>query len=135
MNSYQAALGGVAVVLIFGIVVEKHYVSRSTIFYNILSFIFLLASIEISRVLLVLLMVYLLLAILVMKLHVRSLFPAFGARAYGSLALILLLQGKKFIPGLEGRGYYGTFILLVILWVITTALVHGIGYLYKRYGW
>ncbi len=134
LNAYQAALGGVGVILIYGIVVEKHYVSRSTIFYNILSFILLLASIQISRVLLTGLLVYLLLGIVVMKLHLKVLFPAFGARAYGSLALVLLLQGRKIIPGLEGRGYYETFGLLIILWIITTSFVHLLGHMFKRYG-
>ncbi|MBS3816546.1 MAG: hypothetical protein KGY76_03165 [Candidatus Thermoplasmatota archaeon] len=135
MNSYQAALGGVAVILVFGIVVEKHYVSRSTVFYNLLSFILLLASIEISMLLLSGLIIYLVLGFIVMKLHLRILFPAFGARAYGSLALVLLLEGKKYIPGLEGRGLYETFFLLILLWIATTAIVHLIGYLYKRHGW
>ncbi len=135
LTSYQAALGGVAVILIFGIVVEKHYVSRSTVFYNILSFILLLASIEIPPTLLIALVVYLLMGMLVMKFHVRLLFPAFGARAYGSLALVLLLEGRTLIPGLEGRGFYETILLLGILWVIVTAIVHYIGYLYKKHGW
>jgi len=135
LNSYQAALGGVIVILVFGIVVEKHYVSRSTVFYNILSFILLLASIRISSLLLIALIAYLVLGIVVMKLHIRILFPAFGARAYGSLALVLLLQGRMFIPGLEGRGYYETFGLLLLLWIFTTAIVHLIGHIYKRSTW
>ncbi len=135
LNSFQAALGGVIVILVFGIVVEKHYVSRSTVFYNLLSFILLLASIEISYLLLSGLILYLILGIVVMKLHLKILFPAFGARAYGSLAIVLLLEGKKFIPGLEGRGLYETFILLIILWVSVTALVYFAGHIYKKHGW
>ncbi len=135
LNSFQAALGGVIVILVFGIVVEKHYVSRSTVFYNLLSFILLLASIEISYLLLSGLILYLVLGALVMKLHLKRLFPAFGARAYGSLALVLLLEGRKFIPGLEGRGIYETFVLLVLLWIVVTSGVYFIGYLYKKHGW
>ncbi|MEF8874556.1 MAG: hypothetical protein V5A88_07810 [Candidatus Thermoplasmatota archaeon] len=135
LNSYQAAVGGVAVILIYGIVVEKHYVSRSTVFYNILSFILLLASIEIPPTLLIALIIYLLTGMVVMKLHLRPLFPAFGARAYGSLALVLLLEGKTLIPGLDDRGLYESILLLGILWVIFTAIVHYLGHLYKKHGW
>ncbi len=134
LNSYQAALGGVIVILIYGIVVEKYYVSRSTIFSNILSFILLLASIRISPTLLVALIIYLLMGVLVMKYHIKILFPAFGARAYGSLALILLLQGRAFIPGLEGRELYEVVILLGLLWIVFTSFVHLIGYLYEKSG-
>lgn len=135
LNSYQAAVGGVLVVLVFGIVVEKHYVSRSTVFYNLLSFILLLASIEISYLLLSGLIIYLVLGIIIMKAELKPLFPAFGARAYGSLALVLLLQGRKFIPGIDGRGIYGTFSLLVLLWIGITFLVHMLGWWYQKKYW
>jgi len=135
LNSFQAAVGGVIVILTFGIVVEKHYVSRSTVFYNLLSFILLLASIEISYLLLSGLIIYLVLGAVVMKLKLKPLFPAFGARAYGSLALVLLLEGRKFIPGIERRGIYETFGLLVMLWILVTVIVHILGHLYKKHGW
>ncbi len=135
LNSYQAAIGGVFVILIFGIVVEKHYVSKSTVFYNLLSFILLLASIEISYLLLSGLIIYLILGAVIMKLELKPLFPAFGARAYGSLALVLLLEGRKFIPGIEGRGIYETFGLLLLLWILITFLVHLIGRWYRKQRW
>ncbi|MFW5945311.1 MAG: hypothetical protein ACOCTN_00355 [Candidatus Natronoplasma sp.] len=135
LNSYQAAVGGVIVVLFFGIVVEKHYVSRSTVFYNLLSFILLLASIEISYLLLSGLVIYLILGAAVMKLEIKPLFPAFGARAYGSLALVLLLEGRKFIPGIEGRGVSKIFGLLIMLWIVVTFIVHILGYLYQKHAW
>jgi len=135
LNSFQAAVGGILVILTFGIVVEKHYVSRSTVFYNLLSFLLLLASIEISYLLLSGLIIYLVMGAVVMKLKVKFLYPAFGARAYGSLALVLLLEGRKFIPGVEGRGIYETFGLLLLLWIVVTTLVHLLGHLYKKHGW
>jgi len=70
-----------------------------------------------------------------MKLKIKPLFPAFGARAYGSLALVLLLEGRKFLPGIEGRGIYETFGLLLVLWIVVTAFVHLLGYLYKKTSW
>ncbi len=135
LNSYQAAFGGVLVVIIFGIIVEKHYVSRSTIFSNILSLILLMASIRIPSVLLLALIIYLALGSLVMKLKVKFLSPAFGARAYGSLALVLLLHSKAFIPGLEGRGLREIILILCILWILLMAVVHFIGNLYMKWRW
>ncbi len=122
-------------ILIYGIIVEKHYVSRSTVFSNLLSFILLLASIEISNLLLSGLAIYLILGALVMKFRIKILYPAFGARAYGSLALVLLLQGEKFIPGLEGKGPREAFFLLILIWIAMTSIVHLIGYIYKKHGW
>lgn len=135
LSSYQAAVGGVITILIYGIIVEKHYVSRSTVFSNLLSFILLLASIEISYYLLSGLILYIILGVLVMKHRVKIFYPAFGARAYGSLALILLLQGERLIPGIDGRGPRETIFLLVLFWVALTMIVHLIGYIYKKHGW
>ncbi len=134
LNSFQAAIGGVGVILIYGIVVEKHYVSRATVFYNLLSFLLLLASTEIPWAVLIGLIVYLALGVLVMKAHLKWLFPVFGARTYGSLALIIVLQGKRLIPGLAGRSLLETYSLLILMWVLTAVLVNLLGYLYKKYG-
>ncbi len=133
LNSFQAALGGVLVILIYGIVVEKHYVSRATVFYNILSFLLLLASIDIPWLLFILLLVYLLLGMIVMRLHVKQLFPLFGARTYGALALVLILEGNKFIPGLGGRDFWEMILILILYWAVTALLVHLLGYLYKKH--
>lgn len=134
LNSFQAAIGGVGVILVYGIVIEKHYVSRTTVFYNLLSFLLLLASTDIPWAVFIGLIVYLILGVLVMKLHLKWMFPAFGARTYGSLALIILLQGKKLIPGLAGRSLLETYSLLILMWVLTAILVNLLGYLYKKYG-
>jgi len=133
LTSFQAAVGGVLVILIYGIVVEKHYVSKSTVFYNILSLLLLLASIELPLVILVGMILYLIAGYIVMKLHVKFLFPMFGARTYGSLALVLILQGEGFIPYLGGRDLMETFVILVIFWVATALFVFLIGRLYKKY--
>ncbi|MFO7792977.1 MAG: hypothetical protein R6W73_08385 [Candidatus Saliniplasma sp.] len=133
LTSFQAAVGGVCVILIYGIVVEKHYVSKSTVFYNILSLLLLLASIELPLAVLAGMILYLIVGFLVMKLHIKLLFPVFGARTYGSLALVLILQGEGFIPYLVGRDLTGTFTILVIFWIAVALLVYLIGYLYKKH--
>ncbi len=133
LNSFQAAIGGVGVILVYGIVVEKHYVSRATVFYNLLSFLLLLASTEIPWAVFIGLIVYLALGVIVMKMHWRRLFPAFGARTYGSLALIILLQGKRMFPGLTGRSLVETYTLLILMWVLTAIFVNLLGYFYKKY--
>ncbi|MFW6040381.1 MAG: hypothetical protein ACOC85_00920 [Thermoplasmatota archaeon] len=133
LTSYQAAVGGVCVILIYGIVMEKHYVSKSTVFYNILSFILLLASIDIPDLLIIGMILYLVLGVIVIKKHLKFLFPAFGARTYGSLALVLILQGNRIIPGLEGRELMETFLLLLAMWLGVAVLVYIVGYTYKKY--
>jgi len=133
LTSFQAAVGGVLVILIYGIVVEKHYVSKSTVFYNVLSLLLLLASIELPFVILVGMILYLIAGYIVMKLHVKFLFPVFGARTYGSLALVLILQGEGFIPYLGRRDLMETFVILLIFWVATSLFVFLIGRLYKKY--
>ena len=130
---FQAAVGGVCVILVYGIVMEKHYVSKSTVFYNILSLLLLLASIELPLMVLAGMIFYLIMGVLVMKLHVKLLFPVFGARTYGSLALVLILQGEGFIPYLGGRNLTETFTILLVFWVITAFVVNLLGYLYKEH--
>ncbi len=120
-------------ILIYGIVVEKHYVSKSTIFYNILSLLLLLASITLPNAVLGGMIVYLIMGFIVMKLHVKSLFPAFGAKTYGSLALVLILQGEGYIPYLGGRELQETFLILLIFWIATALFVNLLGYAYKKY--
>lgn len=134
LNSFQAAIGGVGVILVYGIVIEKHYVSRATVFYNLLSFLLLLASTDIPWAVFIGLIIYLALGVVVMNFHWKRLFPVFGARTYGSLALIILLQGKKMIPGLAGRGLIETYTLLIMMWILTAIFVNFLGYLYKKYG-
>ena len=133
LTPFQAAVGGVCVILTYGIVMEKHYVSKSTVFYNILSLLLLLASIELPMTVLAGMILYLITGYLVMKLHIKVLFPVFGARTYGSLALVLVLQGEGFIPYLGGRDLASTMIILVIFWIAAAVLVNLIGYLYSKY--
>lgn len=133
LTSFQAAVGGVCVILIYGIVMEKHYVSKSTVFYNILSLLLLLASIEIPLTVLAGMILYLVIGFIIMKSHIKLLYPIFGARTYGSLALVLVLQGEGFIPYLGGRDLASTFTILMIFWIAVALLVLLIGHLYKKY--
>ncbi|MFO8109393.1 MAG: hypothetical protein R6U17_02570 [Thermoplasmata archaeon] len=133
LTPFQAAVGGVCVILIYGIVVEKHYVSKSTVFYNILSLLLLLASINLPYAVLVGMIIYLIIGYVVMKMHVKALFPAFGAKTYGSLALVLILHGEGFIPYMGGRELHETLLILVIFWMSAALMVNLIGYLYKRH--
>lgn len=126
-------MGGVCVILIYGIVVEKHYVSKSTVFYNILSLLLLLASIELPIAVLAGMIFYMILGFVVMKAHAKFLFPAFGCKTFGSLALVLILQGEGFLPYLDGRDITETLIVLLIFWILTALMVNLLGYLYKKY--
>lgn len=133
LTSFQAAVGGVCVILIYGIVMEKHYVSKSTVFYNILSLLLLLASIEIPLTVLAGMILYLVIGFIIMKSHIKLLYPIFGARTYGSLALVLVLQGEGFIPYLGGRDLASTFTILMIFWIAVAISVNLMGYIYKKY--
>lgn len=126
-------MGGVCVILIYGIVVEKHYVSKSTVFYNILSLLLLLASIELPIAVLAGMIFYMILGFVVMKAHAKFLFPAFGCKTFGALALVLILQGEGFLPYLDGRDITETLIVLLIFWILTALMVNLLGYLYKKY--
>ncbi len=129
----QAAIAGVCMILIYGIMVEKHYVSKSTVFNNILSLLLLLASIKIPYLVLLGLILYLVIGSVVVKLHAKVLFPVFGAKTYGSLALVLVLHGQGYIPYLGGRDLTETFMILLIFWLATALLVNLIGLIYKKY--
>ncbi len=133
LTPFQAAVGGVCVILIYGIVVEKHYVSKSTVFYNILSLLLLLASIELPIAVLAGMIFYMILGFVVMKAHAKFLFPAFGCKTFGALALVLILQGEGFLPYLDGRDITETLIVLLIFWILTALMVNLLGYLYKKY--
>ncbi|MFW6141254.1 MAG: hypothetical protein ACOC53_01690 [Candidatus Saliniplasma sp.] len=133
LTSFQAAVGGVCVILIYGIVMEKHYVSKSTVFYNILSLLLLLASIELPLTVLAGMILYLVIGFIIMKLHIKLLFPTFGARTYGSLALVLVLHGEGFIPYLGGRDLASTFTIIMIFWIAVAISVNLMGYIYKKY--
>ena len=117
-----------ALLLIYiGIVVEKYYVSWSSVYANTLSFLILLGSIDISFSVFLLLLGYTLFGYLSVKMRWKRIFPLFGCKTYGSLVLVLTLGSMGFFPTY-------TVLSVLISWILVALFVHALGKLYIRYG-
>ncbi len=117
-----------ALLLIYiGIVVEKYYVSWSSVYANTLSFLIMLGSINMSFYVFLFLLGYTLLGYISVKLKWKRIFPLFGCKTYGSLVLVLTLGSEGYIFGI----YSITSVL--ISWVLVAIMVHILGYLYVKH--
>ncbi len=122
-----ATILSAVLVIYIGIVVEKYYVSWSSVYTNTLSFIILLGSIDISGLVFLLLAGYTILGYVAVKLKWKKIFPLFGCKTYGSLVLVLTLGSEGYIFGI-----YSVESVL-ISWFVVAVLVHLIGYWYVKY--
>ena len=127
LNPQIATILSALLVIYIGIVVEKYYVSWSSVYANTLSFIVLLGSIDISEIVFLFLLAYTILGYVAVKLRWKKIFPLFGCKTYGSLVLVLTL-------GSEGY-FFGIYTLesVIISWIIVTLIVHAIGRWYIRF--
>ncbi len=117
-----------ALLLIYiGIVVEKYYVSWSSVYANTLSFLIMLGSINMSFYVFLFLLGYTLLGYISVKLKWKRIFPLFGCKTYGSLVLVLTLGSEGYIFGI----YSITSVL--ISWILVAIMVHILGYLYVKH--
>ncbi len=117
-----------AVLLIYiGIVVEKYYVSWSSVYANTLSFLILLGSIDINQYVFLFLLAYTILGYVSVKLRWKRIFPLFGCKTYGSLVLVLTLGSEGYLFGIY------TITSVLISWIIVAILVHLIGYVYVKH--
>ncbi len=117
-----------AVLLIYiGIVVEKYYVSWSSVYANTLSFLILLGSIDINQYVFLFLLAYTILGYVSVKLRWKRIFPLFGCKTYGSLVLVLTLGSEGYLFGIY------TITSVLISWIIVAILVHLIGYAYVKH--
>ncbi len=114
-------------VIYIGIVVEKYYVSWSSVYTNTISFVVMLGSIEMSDSVFLFLLVYTILGYISVKMKWKRIFPLFGCKTYGSLILVLTLGSKGLLFGL-----YSIY-SVIIAWVLVALLVHFIGYEYVKY--
>ncbi len=114
-------------VIYIGIVVEKYYVSWSSVYTNTLSFIVMLGSIEMSDYVFLLLLGYTIMGYVAVKLRLKRIFPLFGCKTYGSLILVLTLGSKGLLFGLYD------VVTVVVAWVVVSVIVHLIGYEYVKY--
>ncbi|EDY34844.1 hypothetical protein ABOONEI_2432 [Aciduliprofundum boonei T469] len=117
-----------ALLLIYiGIVVEKYYVSWSSVYANTLSFLIMLGSINMSFYVFLFLLGYTLLGYISVKLKWKRIFPLFGCKTYGSLVLVLTLGSEGYIFGI----YSITSVL--ISWILVATIVHILGYFYVKH--
>ncbi len=122
-----ATILSAVLVIYIGIVVEKYYVSWSSVYTNTLSFIILLGSIDISGLVFLLLAGYTIFGYVAVKLKWKRIFPLFGCKTYGSLVLVLTLGSEGYIFGIYSVES------VMISWLVVAVLVHLIGYWYVKY--
>lgn len=70
---------------------------------------------------------------IVMKAHIKVLYPVFGARTYGSLALILILHGNGFLSLFEDTSLLKTYLILMFPYPGIAVSVNLLGYLYNKW--
>ncbi len=127
LNPQIATILSALLVIYIGIVVEKYYVSWSSVYANTLSFIVLLGSIDISEMVFLFLLAYTILGYVAVKLRWKRIFPLFGCKTYGSLVLVLTLGSQGYFFGIY------TVQSVLISWVIVALIVHAVGKWYVKY--
>ena len=127
MSPQLATLLSAILVIYIGIVVEKHYVSWSSVYTNTLGFIILLGTISMSDTVFLFLVVYTIVGYLTVKMKWRRIFSLFGCKTYGSLVLVLTLGSEGFVFGLYSLES------VLISWIVVAAAVHIAGYEYIKY--
>jgi len=127
LEPHIATILSALMVIYIGIVVEKYYVSWSSVYANTLSFIILLGSIDISETVFLFLLAYTILGYVAVKLRWKKIFPLFGCKTYGSLVLVLTLGSEGYLLGIY------TVESVIISWVIVALVVHLIGRWYIKY--
>lgn len=114
------------VVIYYGIVVERKTVTWSSVFFNTLSFIVLLSSINLPINVFLVLLLYTLISYLTIKVRWKKAYVLFGCKTYGSLILVLILGSHNLFFGIY------TIESILISWAIVACIVNIVGYLYKR---
>lgn len=121
-----AAILSALVVIYYGIVVERRSVSWSSVFFNTLSFIVLLSSINLPTEVFSALLLYTLIGYLIIKVKWKRAYVLFGCRTYGSLMLVLVMGSYKLFFGIY------TIESVLISWFIVAAIVNIIGYFFSK---
>jgi hypothetical protein len=125
--------------LVYGIKVEKYYVSYYSAVVNLASFLLILLTVDLPLQAYALLLAYSLFCFLVVRQDVKELFPLLGSKTYGSLALAIGLNGLAFLDwfgnqlGTNVNPWFGTETGKIIFgWVILAAVSHILGYFLAR---
>jgi hypothetical protein len=132
LNATYAAFAGVIVIIIIGIVVEKKKVVWENVFGNIMSFLLVIGTVDMSRLLLIGFAIYLLVGIGVAYYKVKQAYFLFGFKTYGSLSLVILLASFNSMGLSATANTVGNLVQIVTLWIVFTIIVHIIGFLYHK---
>jgi len=125
LTPQEAAIASAIVVIIYGILYEKK-VTYTSILFNIMSFVVLLASTNLPVSVFLVLLTYTIIGYIVAKLKLKSLFPFFGSKAFGSIMLVIVLGSSGLIFGIYNLQS------VILSWIIVFLLVYLIFYLINQ---
>ncbi len=115
----EAAIASAIVVILYGIIYEKR-VTYTSILFNIMSFLVLLASTDLPVSVFLVLLTYTIVGYVVAKLKVKALFPFFGSKSFGSLMFVIVLGSSGLIFGIYSVES------VILLWIIVLVVVYSI---------
>jgi uncharacterized membrane protein YGL010W len=127
--------------LVYGIRVEKYYVSYWSAVVNLASFFMILATVDLPLEAYAVLLAYSLFCFLVVKYDVTTLFLLLGSKTYGSLALAIGLDALTVLDwsgmqlGNRVNRWFATEAGKIILgWIVLAIASHALGYFLAQQG-
>ncbi len=121
LTTQQAAIASAIVVILYGILYEKR-VTYTSILFNIMSFLVLLAGTNLPLSVFLVLLGYTIIGYVVAKLKIKTIFPFFGSKSFGSLMLVIVLGSSGLIFGIYSVES------VIISWIIVFVFVYSIYY-------
>ncbi|MBD6955520.1 MAG: hypothetical protein ACPLVI_06530 [Thermoplasmata archaeon] len=125
LDPFQAGVASSLVVILYGIFYERRIPSSTSVLFNLMSFLVLLASIDLVPLVFLFLLLYVILGYVIIKAKIKSLYFIFGSKSFGSLMFVLILGSHNYFFGI-----YTPF-SVTVSWIIVAAVVHLISYLVK----
>lgn len=132
LNQTYVAFLGVIVIIILGIVVEKKKVVWENVFGNIMSFILVMASIDMSIFLTIGFLVYLILGIAAVYYKANRFYFLFGFKTYGALSMTLLLAAEGYFGMSVVTTTMNSIVRFLAVWVALAVVINIIGFIYSR---
>ncbi|MGA3108631.1 MAG: hypothetical protein ABSD99_04120 [Candidatus Bathyarchaeia archaeon] len=119
--------------VLYGIFVEKFYVSWTSVILNAVNFIIALAAITLPTEVFIVLAIYAFLGAIAASKAAKGLYVLFGAKTYGCLMLVLSLNefghlGWAQYVGNMVNGWFGTPSGEIVFgWIVLALIVHLMG--------
>jgi len=127
----HAAYVTVIATILIGIFVEGRRAQLDNVLSNIISFSMILATASMPVPVVLGMVTYLGLGILIVARKVKDFYLLFGAKTYGSIALVILVAENQFF-GLVPWVDYGDLRSLLAGCLVAVIAVHIIGYFYSH---